>query len=274
MTGGGGVAARDGSRRWRKNVSRALFLPASVALLVLGSALLAPVASGARQYEEPSYMVEAPWLAANLGREDLVILDARGEKAHRKGHIPGAVAVRWQEFAVTTGRPGSPKWGVAYNPGELASRFALAGVDGDKTVVVYADPVRGWGEDGRFVWMLRMLGVKSSMFLNGGYPCWVSSGYPVSREAVKPRPTGFAVKEGAAGFSVDTSWMRENLGRAHIIDTRTREEFLGARRHGEARGGHIPGAVSIPHTSLLGAQGRLKPQEELEEIFSEAGIGK
>ncbi len=223
---------------------------------------------------EPSYVVDAAWLIARLQEPDLVILDARGPKAHKKGHIPGALAVKWQDFAVTAGRPGSAKWGVAFHARDLSARFAALGIHGNRTVVVYGDPLGGWGEEGRFVWMLRSLAVEGSYFLDGGFPYWKVRGLPVSREKVSPDPVPFHVEEEVPGFSVDTEWVRSRLGQIRIIDSRTEGEYWGQRKHGEARGGHLPGAILVPYLSLFQQDGRLLAKGDLKDLFTRAGIRK
>jgi thiosulfate/3-mercaptopyruvate sulfurtransferase len=38
-----------------------------------------------------------------------------------------------------------------------------------------------------------------------------------------------------------------------VLDVREPDEFAGARKYGEARGGHVPGAVNLPWHGLLAA---------------------
>ncbi|MDF1535757.1 MAG: rhodanese-like domain-containing protein [bacterium] len=231
-----------------------------------------PVLPGGGAPPGPGYTIDADQLADILGSKDLVILDARGPKAHRKGHIPGAIPVSWQGFAVTVGRPGSSKWGVAFAPQELSGKFGELGVDAATSVVVYGDPLGGRGEDGRFVWMLLMLGVEKARILNGGFPFWQGNGYPVSREKVDPVPVTFGDVIPVDGFTVDSKWVHQRLGSARIVDSRTAMEFNGSRKRGEARGGHIPGAVLIPYLSLFREDGRLKTLGELKALFETAGL--
>ncbi len=244
-------------------------------LAALTFVLFTPTLSAAGNgYRDPQYMVDARWLSTGLEADNLLILDARGPIAYKKGHIQGAIPVKWQDFAVTLGRPGSPKWGVALNFRELASKFGEVGVNESSTVVVYGNSLGGWGEDGRFIWMLRMIGIKRSMFLNGGFNYWKENGYPVVRGKVEPIPVLFKVKDIVPELSVDTDWIIDNRENIRIVDSRTPEEYEGARKYGEARGGRLPGAVHVPYLSLFLEDGRLKPQEELENLFTKAGIGR
>ncbi len=63
---------------------------------------------GEIKFSNNTYMVTADWLQENIEREDLLILDARGEDAHKKGHIKGAIPVVWQSFSNMEGGPGEP----------------------------------------------------------------------------------------------------------------------------------------------------------------------
>ena len=64
------------------------------------------------EFVDTSYIVDADWLNENLGNENILILDARGQDAYNKGHIPGAIAVTWQNFADMSGtQADNPNWG-------------------------------------------------------------------------------------------------------------------------------------------------------------------
>ena len=225
-------------------------------------------------YADDSFMVDADWLSQNLGKEDVVILDARNDKDYKKGHIPGAVNVAWQAFANMNGKPGDKGWGVVLDHKALGDQFAAVGVAADKTVIVYADTLNGWGEDGRFVWMLKMAGIEKAKFLNGGIGYWEAKGYEVTKEEPTVQPGNLVVAGLDQDLIADTDWVKENLGTAKILDSRSKGEYAGAVKFGEARGGHLPGAILVPYEALLNADATLKSQEELEVLFSNAGLKK
>ena len=86
---------------------------------------------------ETRRVAPATWIAANLGKPNLVLVDARsraefrGEdlRAKRGGHIPGAVNVEW-----TQNLAGDKTFKSA---DELLALYERAGVTKDKTVVGY-----------------------------------------------------------------------------------------------------------------------------------------
>jgi thiosulfate/3-mercaptopyruvate sulfurtransferase len=56
-----------------------------------------------------------------------------------------------------------------------------------------------------------------------------------------------------------------------VIDARSPEEYAGATPHGESRGGHVPGARSLPFRELRGPDGRLLPRPALEAKLAAIG---
>lgn len=252
-------------RRYRKIVvSWRLLLT-----LLMGTVVIVHNASAVTAPTDTGLFVDAAWLKAN--RHSVVVVDARSEKDFRKGHIPGAVSAPWQPFTRMDGNPGSPGWGTLRPPEELAGKIGDLGIDGSKPLVVYAD-TPGWGEDGRFVWMAIGLGITDVRILDGGIRAWRKIDGEISREAsgisvCKPRNP-----EWNADLTATTDWILSRLNQILIVDTRAEREFNGATPYGEARGGHLPGAISIPFKDLFRGDGTIKSQQELKQMFQAAGL--
>ncbi len=264
-----------------------------LAIMMLGIAGLAGCASSAAEktsgapvakaYSDPSLVTEAATVKASLGKTGTVIIDARAASAFAAGHIPGAVNAIWQSFAtVATGAPGDANWGVLKSPTEIGVALGNLGIDASSEVLVYSDAPNGWGEDGRILWMLRMAGVTKSSMLNGGVTAWKTAGFGLSTAAT-PAPVAktFNIASLASDFVTDKSWILANIARSDvkIIDARDPEEYAGAIKYGEKRGGHLPGAISLPFNTALFTNnsvnpGILKSQDELEALFTAAGIKK
>lgn len=234
--------------------------------------------TGVSTYEgfaDTSYIVNADWLNDNLGKDGLLILDARGEKAYSKGHVPGAIAITWQDFADMSGAPGeNPNWGTVLEPTALSEKLSNFGISKDKEIVVYTTTDGGWGEDGRIVWMLKRAGFDNVKMLDGGFEYWKSRDYEVSKESVNITPENVEITELDESTNIDTSDLANKLGEVVIIDTREEDEYNGAQKYGEARGGHLPGAINIPFTKFLNENGTLKSAQEIKAILDENGISK
>lgn len=227
------------------------------------------------EFVDTSYIVDADWLNENLGNENILILDARGQEAYDKGHIPGAIAVTWQNFADMSGtQADNPNWGTVLKAEELSKKLSELGISADKEIVVYTTTDGGWGEDGRIVWMLKRAGFENAKMLDGGFEYWTSKGYEVSKEAVEPNPTEVNITKLSDDTNIETEELANRLGELVIIDARSKEEYEGAQNYGEARGGHIPGAINIPFTEFLNKDGTLKTAKEIKAILDSNGIDK
>ena len=227
------------------------------------------------EFVDTSYIVDADWLNENLDNENILILDARGQEAYDKGHIPGAIAVTWQNFADMSGTPAdNPNWGTVLKAEELSKKLSEFGISPDKEIVVYTTTDGGWGEDGRIVWMLRRAGFENAKMLDGGFEYWKSKGYEVSKEAVEPTKAEVTITKLSDDTNIETEELAKRLGELVIIDARSKEEYEGAQNYGEARGGHLPGAINIPFTEFLNKDGTLKTAKEIKAILDSKGIDK
>ncbi|MBZ9634407.1 sulfurtransferase [Clostridium sp. FP1] len=225
-------------------------------------------------YVDGSYITDAKWLSQNLKNKDILILDARLDKDYAKGHIPGAINVAWQGFSNMEGKPGDKGWGVVLSDDKLSQKLSAIGVDKTKTIVIYADNKSGWGEDGRFVWMLKMAGIQNAKMLNGGFNFWESSKYEVSKEVISPVASSFKVENSNKAGTINTEELVHKLGKVKILDSREKDEYNGAVKFGEARGGHIPGAINLTFNSLFKEDKTFKNADEIEAIFKAAGLNK
>jgi len=263
--------------RVKKGVS--LLLAGLLALAMLGgcSTPAAPTSPGTttetaapRSSALAADFITAADLKANLA--GTVVIDARADKDFAAGHIPGSINAIWQLFAkVAPGKPGDKDWGTLNTAAEIAAKLGELGVDTTKPIVVLTAP-GGWGEDGRIVWMLRMAGFSNSKMLDGGYAAWTAAGNEVSTDPTKVTPTTVTIASLDQGLNVTTDEIVAGLKTLKIIDARTEKEFGGAVDFGEARGGHLPGAINIPFGSQFNDDGTLKSEADLKALFTAAGI--
>ncbi len=223
---------------------------------------------------DSKYVVSSEWLKENLSKANLLILDARGQETYDKGHIPGAIAVTWQGFANLQGAPGEANWGTVLEPEALSEKLSELGISTDKEIVLYTNTVGGWGEDGRIVWMLKRAGFDNVKLLDGGFNVWSAKGYEVTKEKTAPVAAAVEVKALDDKTNITTEELNSKLGKVVIIDTREKDEYEGATKFGEARGGHIPGAINIPFNSFTNADGTLKTATEIEGILASNNIKK
>jgi len=219
--------------------------------------------------QKATLMVDVQWLKDNLDKVN--VIDARPDTDYNKGHIPGAVNATWQALCNMQGKPGQAGWGVVLPQGELSAKIAALGISGKKPVIIYAQPP-GWGEDGCVLWMLKMAGVKDAKMLEGGYAAWQTAGNESSKEAVKPVAATFKIAKMDENLTASTEYIKSNLDQIKIVDSRSEKEYNGATDYGEARGGHLPGAINIPFENMFNKDNTVKSADQLKQLFTEAGL--
>lgn len=267
----------------KKRIALVLFVLMGITLLLTGcgqqvsdnsggSSITASVAIEDRGYINNDLLVSTDWVNEHLGRDDVLFIDARGDDAYSKGHIPGAISVSWQEFSNMEAEKGKG-FANLLETEKLTPKFQAFGIDDNKTIVVYADP-SGWGEDGRLVWTFRMAGLNETKILDGGWPAWVNGDYTVTQEVTEPTPGNYVITDFNDDMNATTDWIREHFNEIVILDSRSQKEYDGATDYGEPRGGHIAGAISMTWSNFLNLDSTVKSQVEIEQIMSEAGIEK
>jgi len=226
---------------------------------------------------DQSIFVTADWLQERLGQPGLSVIDAswylpaQGRDAraeYEAGHIPGALFFDLDDVV----DPYSRLPHTLPPPGVFARMVGSMGIAVDDTIVVYDGP--GLFSAPRVRWMFRTMGAKNVLLLEGGVDKWKAEGRPLTAEPTKVAPNLFEVSFDADKVA-DLAEMREivETGERQIADARPAGRFTGADpepREG-VRGGHMPGAASVPATSLS-KDGKLLPPEALREIFDKAGV--
>ncbi len=201
-----------------------------------------------------------------------LVLDTRPKSSFLLGHAEGAVRVTWQEFSR----------GKGAHHGKLRSRSTLEtklrdkGVSNARDVIVVGDPKKGWGEEGRIVWMLRSLGHERAMLVDGGQAALARAGVKTSRgKGAKPTAGDFTASRSGA-YTADRDRVRAAIDDPEvvIVDTRERREYDGKTPYGESRGGHVPGAKHVHFSELVTKDGTLLSGAELGKKLSSMGISK
>ncbi|WP_317316258.1 sulfurtransferase [Peptostreptococcus russellii] len=222
-------------------------------------------------FDNNDYFTSVDWLKKNMGK-DVIILDARSDKDYAKGHIPGAINVAWQSLSKVSGKPGDKDWGTLLDPKELSAEFRKLGIKKDSKVVVYGNK-SAWGEDGRLVWSLKRAGIDARI-LNGGYDLWTADKLETTKAVPKPEESDLLLTAVSPDANITTEELKKDYDQYKIIDVREKEEYDGATKYGEARGGHLPNAINITFNQLYNEDGTIKSSKEIEKILEKAGIKK
>ncbi len=228
--------------------------------------------------DDPKTLVSTDWLAQHLQDPDLRVLDAswylpatgRDAKAeYAAGHIPGARFFDIDAIADTS----SSLPHMAPAPEMFVARLRAMGVGDGSQVVVYDGS--GLFSAARVWWTFRLMGKIDVAVLDGGYPKWRAEGREVETQPLPPRDRHLTVSR-QADLVKDVTQVGHaaKLAEAEIIDARPAARFRGEAPEPRPglRSGHIPGSKNVPFTSLLNADGTMKPVAELAAVFAAAGV--
>ncbi len=225
------------------------------------------------QYAHPERLVTTAWLAEHLGDPGLVVVESDEDVLlYDTGHVPGAVKVDWHTEL------NDPVTRDYVDGARFAQLCAERGIGRDSTVVFYGDRNNWWATYA--LWVFSLFGHPDVRILDGGRTKWVAEGREMTVEAPKPDVTEYPVVER------DDSTLRAfkedvlaHLGRP-MVDVRSPGEYSGELLHmpdypqeGAVRGGHIPGAASVPWARAAAEDGTFRPRAELSAIYeAEQGL--
>lgn len=225
------------------------------------------------EYVHPEVLVSTQWLSENLSTPGLVVLESDEDiLLYEIGHIPGAFKIDWHTDL-------NDEVIRDYIQGdELARLFSERGITPDSTIVLYGDKSNWWATYA--LWVFKLFGHKDVRILDGGRDKWIAEGRELT--TVKPEvgsSTYPVIERNDAAIRAFKEDVLAHLGKA-LIDVRSPEEFSGERTHmpaypeeGALRGGHIPGASSVPWARAVNDDGTYKSRSELAALYLEgAGL--
>ncbi len=230
-------------------------------------------------FARPELLASTEWLADELGRPDVRIVDCRwrpdgtGNAVFHAGHVPGASYLDWREELNDSPSEESGHALRLAPPESVLAFMGRSGVGAASSLVLYDDTISLYAA--RAWWSLKVYGFESTRILDGGFPAWVAEQRPLST-GVLPHPEAAFTPRLNPRLRLTTTDVRSLLGSpdAQIIDGRAVPEFKG--HEGNARRlGHIPGAVNVPVGALheAGSQRLLDP-EAIRAILARTTVAK
>jgi thiosulfate/3-mercaptopyruvate sulfurtransferase len=219
-------------------------------------------------------LIDAPSLARQLDRDDLVLFDCRfdlgnpgwGESEYSAAHLPGALYAhldRHLSGAITAGSGRHP----LPDPPVFAAWLASMGVDEHCQLVAYDQGSAAYAA--RFWWLARWIGLRSVAVLDGGIAAWRTAALPLTTDARVRAPRHFTphVDPRAWVTSDDVDVLRIRPGNL-IVDARGAERFAGRNETLDPVAGHVPGARNLPFLGNLGVDGKFLGAETLRQRWS------
>ncbi|KAJ3059682.1 hypothetical protein HK102_009871 [Quaeritorhiza haematococci] len=226
-------------------------------------------------YARPEVLVSTQWVLDHLDDPKVRIVESDEDLLlYDLGHVPGAVRIDWQgdlQDQVLRDYIDAEKFA------ELCSKNGIAE---DTTVVFYGDKSNWWACYA--FWAFTLFGHKDLRVMNGGRKLWIDENRPISRETPKYPRTEYKV---AGGDEPAIRAFRDDVlehirAKRPLIDVRSPKEYTGEMLHmedypqeGSLRGGHIPGAKSVPWSRAVNEDGTFKSAAELRALYEgEAGL--
>jgi thiosulfate/3-mercaptopyruvate sulfurtransferase len=242
-----------------------------LAIVLAATLAITPTALLAGNSARDSILVSEQWLAEHLEDEKLVLLHVGPKEDFEAGHIPGAQHVDFQGMAAPHAHDSGDLMLELPQPAALQKSLRDLGINDDSKIVVYWSS-RWVTPTTRVVFTLDWAGLGTqTVLLDGGIDAWKASGKSISKQHGKVSKGSVTVHPG--NLVVDSSWVRNHQDKQGfaLIDARAPAYFDGISEDTNKKG-HIPGAGSLPWTTLLDDSVKLKPEDELRELLTRAGI--
>jgi thiosulfate/3-mercaptopyruvate sulfurtransferase len=226
-------------------------------------------------YKHPEVLVETSWVREHLADSKVRIAEVDYDPTanYNLGHIPSAVLFDWKKDM------NDPVTRDILSKPQLEALLSKVGLGADSTLVLYGD-FNNWFAAFAF-WILKYYRVDKVVLMNGGRKKWLAEDGGVTKDQPSYNRTTFKVKGADESIRTYLDAMKRRLGRKNsvLVDVRSPAEFTGEitappeypNEHAQ-RGGHIPGAVSIPWSLAVKEDGTFKDPEELRRLYEGKGV--
>lgn len=221
-------------------------------------------------------VVSCEWLLQQLPSSQIVIVDCRfrlgdpdwGREQYAQSHIQSAVYLDLDQDLSSRvqahgGRHPLPDLQA------LAARLARLGVVQNQTLVVAYDDSR-LAFAARLWWLLRFMGHRQAAVLDGGWQAWLEAGGLVDSAIPQPRQGRF-VPQPHTDWIVDLDRVkaRLELDSVVLVDSRSRDRYLGLSEPIDPVAGSIGGAVNSPWQQVTDLEGFILPQAQQQQLWND-----
>jgi thiosulfate/3-mercaptopyruvate sulfurtransferase len=218
-------------------------------------------------------LVETDWVEQHMGDDSIRIVEVDENPAlYADAHIPGAIGFDWKKDLQDQVKRDF------LGPEDFGRLFGSRGVSNEHTIVLYGDR-NNWFAAYTY-WYLKYYGHDNVKLMNGPREKWIAEGRPTTTDLPDHAPATFEAKPGDESIRAMRDQVREALGDGNVlVDVRSPQEFSGEliamagyEQEGAQRGGHIPGARSIPWAQAVKEDGTFKSADELRELYGGKGV--
>jgi thiosulfate/3-mercaptopyruvate sulfurtransferase len=140
--------------------------------------------------------------------------------------------------------------------------------------VFYGDKNNWWATYA--FWIFQLFGFKNARVLDGGRTKWEQEGRPMTPDVPTFQRTSYTAPErdDSKIRAFKDQVLEHQKKKGKLVDVRSPDEFSGKKTHmpeypqeGVLRGGHIPGARSVPWAKAANPDGSFKSADELKTIY-------
>ena len=224
-------------------------------------------------YARPEVLVDCEWVQQHRNDDNVKLIEVDVDTdAYNEGHIAGAVAWNW------TSQLNDPVRRDILSKEAVEKLASEAGIKNSDTIVLYGDN-NNWFAAFAF-WILKMYGHEDIRLMDGGRKKWIEHGHDLTNEEEKPQPGNYTAKEADTKLRATVIEILEDIKskNSHLVDVRSPAEYSGeviappGMTETAQRGGHIPGAQSIPWSQAVNEDGTFKTADALRELYGAKGV--
>jgi 3-mercaptopyruvate sulfurtransferase SseA len=239
-----------------KGLIHALSLAVCVIAFALQPALAAEKTSGR--------IVDVSWLEKNLGRDDVLLLDASQGQAYAAGHIPGAVNVDVFTFG-----------GRENLAAEMEARIQSWGVSPGRKIVLYDGGGSYLATSLFFDLYYHGVPPEDLVVLDGGLAKWRAAGGAITKEATPAPQRGTfrvaKVREEARVRLPEFLVASGDPANHALVEALDPAQHFGGAKFFD-RAGHIPNAIMVPSADFFNADKTFKSPDEIRRMLAYLGI--
>jgi len=228
-------------------------------------------------YAHPEVLVNTDWVASHASDPSVRVVEIDVDtKSYDEGHVPGAIAWAWNtQLCDTVVRDILPK-------AQFDSLMTQSGINPDTTLVLYGDN-NNWFAAWAF-WQAKVYGHKDVRIMDGGRKKWLAEGRELETAPGKATPSAKPYRAGEPDYSIRALLPQvqhaQQTRAAVMIDVRSPQEFSGEILAPPGlpetcqRGGHIPGARSVPWGKACNEDGTFKSAADLQNLYGAEGVSE
>lgn len=224
-------------------------------------------------YAHPETLVTTDWVANHATDPNVRVVEVDVDtKAYDEGHVPGAIAWAWNTQLCDTVRRD------ILSKEQFEGLMSSSGVNPGTTLVIYGDNnnwFAAWA-----LWQAKIYGHSDVRLMNGGRKKWLSEGRELATEKPQVQATTYKAKDADLSLRAFLPQVQKASAErsSGMVDVRSPQEYSGEILAPPGlpetcqRGGHIPGARSIPWGKACNEDGTFKSADELKALYGGEGI--